>query len=143
MSITINSDLTVFITLEDGLLECRLPNYNPETQVSFTSVSEAQNFAESILNNPNYFSQVIFNEDQVVNQRIHAHIRQARRELLSSAWSIDEIIRDTSQPHHLVNTAAFDTYREALQTIINDKSVESLTWPTTPTPQWSDAPQNT
>jgi hypothetical protein len=56
MIITINQDLSVHIISDDGKRECRLPPYNPETQVPFASEAEAQEFANSVLGNPNYFS---------------------------------------------------------------------------------------
>ena len=56
MIITVNQDLSVHIISDDGKRECRLASYNPETQVPFSSENEAQEFAHSILGNPNYFS---------------------------------------------------------------------------------------
>jgi len=56
MIITVNPDLSVYIVSDDGKRECRLPPFNPETQIPFVSEAEAQQFAMSVLGNPNYFS---------------------------------------------------------------------------------------
>ena len=54
MNITINDDLSSLVVSEDGLMECILPPYNPETQVPFTSEAEVNAFASTINTNPNY-----------------------------------------------------------------------------------------
>ena len=55
MIITINDDLTSNVTTDDGLLECNLPAYNPETLLPFNSKEEAESFANTVIGNPNYF----------------------------------------------------------------------------------------
>jgi hypothetical protein len=64
MIIAIRDDMTCNVTTEDGLLECELPNYNPETLVPFASVDEATAFAASIEGNVNYFVPKLSDEEK-------------------------------------------------------------------------------
>jgi hypothetical protein len=62
MIVEIKDDLTSHVTTSDGLLECNLPNYNPETLVPFSSREEVQAFANA-LTNPNYFRRKLTQEE--------------------------------------------------------------------------------
>lgn len=85
MNITINDDLTGNIITEDGLLECILPSYNPETLQPFGSRNEAQSFAQTIGSNPNYFSKKLTDEEKAAatHDRAVIDVRQKRDAILS------------------------------------------------------------
>lgn len=55
MNIIINDDLTSTVTIDDGALECRLPNYHPETLAPFASREEVEAYARSIEGRPFFF----------------------------------------------------------------------------------------
>lgn len=56
MKTTINANLSSHVVTADGLYECYLPIYNPETQIPFTSTAEVKAFISTI--SPNYFMSV-------------------------------------------------------------------------------------
>jgi hypothetical protein len=62
MIVDIKDDLTSHVTTSDGLLECNLPNYNPETLAPFSSREEVQAFANA-LTNLNYFRRKLTQEE--------------------------------------------------------------------------------
>jgi hypothetical protein len=62
MIVDIKDDLTSHVITSDGLLECNLPNYNPETLVPFSSREDVQAFANE-LTNPNYFRRKLTDEE--------------------------------------------------------------------------------
>jgi len=64
MIITVRDDLTCNVTTADGLLECELPNYNPETLVPFGNSAEVEAFASTIGGNPNYFAPKLSDEEK-------------------------------------------------------------------------------
>jgi|SaaInlStandDraft_4_1057021.scaffolds.fasta_scaffold01866_5 hypothetical protein len=86
MNITINDDLSSLVVSEDGLMECILPPYNPETQVPFTSEAEVNAFASTINTNPNYFSIKLSDEEKavIVFDIESESVRQERDMLLTS-----------------------------------------------------------
>lgn len=55
MIITVREDLTSTIISNDGLFQCELPKYNPETLVPFGNADEVEAFASTINGNSNYF----------------------------------------------------------------------------------------
>jgi hypothetical protein len=64
MIVTVREDLTSNVTTDDGLLECELPNYNPETMVPFGTSADVEAFAASIVGNPNYFVPKLSDEEK-------------------------------------------------------------------------------
>lgn len=79
MIITTHDDLTCTVSTDDGLLECELPNYNPETQVPFGSTEEAEAFANTIGSNPNYFVPKLSDEEKA-----QLAFRRATEQVLAS-----------------------------------------------------------
>lgn len=67
MNVTINPNLTSVVTIKDGTLECRLPNYNPETLVPFASEADVRSYANAISTKPNFFTPKV---DQVVSVKV-------------------------------------------------------------------------
>lgn len=56
MNIAIHSDLSCVIVSDDEMTECRLPSYNPETLVPFSSEDEVRRYAQSIEGRPHFFT---------------------------------------------------------------------------------------
>ncbi len=103
--ITVNEDLTSTVVTADGLLECNLPNINPETQAPFSSEGEVITFVNTkVFANPNYFSRVLSDEEKAVIAAEQAAIvateyqRQRSLEYPAIADYLDGIVKgDTAQ----------------------------------------------
>lgn len=140
MIITINDDLTSYITDEDKTLECSLPSYNPETLVAFANKEEVQAFAETSLSNPNYWSPKLSDEEKAANLAAAMaleNVSRAKQELQTSDWSDLPSVRDTANTPHLVNGQDFDSYRAQLRAIVVNKPTVIEIWPECPQAQWS------
>ena len=62
---------------------------------------------------------------------------RAKQELEATDWADLASVRNTSNTPHLVNGAAFDTYRLALRAIVINPPVDVAEWPARPTAEWS------
>jgi hypothetical protein len=129
MIITVREDLTSNVTTEDGLLECELPNYNPETMVPFSSVAEVEAFASTIGSNPNYFIPKLSDEEKQAikdNRESEAVRAERNKKLVESDW--------TQVADAPVNKEAWATYRQALRDVTAQETFPwDITWPTKPT----------
>lgn len=142
MIITVRDDLTSNVTTADGLLECELPNYNPETMVPFADAEQIEQFANSIGGNPNYFSPKRTDEEKQATKNALAianNSARAKQDLLATDWCENASVRNTMLTPHLSNAAEFDTYRSALRGIIVNKTIQVDAWPTAPAAVWSSA----
>ena len=140
MNIHINDDLTSNITTEDGMLECNLPAYNPETLLPFTSKEEVEAFANTIAANPNYFITKISDEEKaalLASNTLKQTIARAKQELAASDWSDLPSVRNEAIEPHLTNGAEFDAYRAALRGIVVSKPSAVAAWPVCPDASWS------
>lgn len=139
MTITVFDDLTVSVVSDDGLLECNLPSYNPETLVPFSSKEDAEAFAATIYSNPNYFVPRLSDEEkQALRDRAAGleNSSRAKAELLATDWVEYPSVRDTSVIPHLINIDEFDQYRIALRLIAVTDPVVVEQWPVVPVKQW-------
>ncbi len=59
MIITIKPDLSSHAVSADGLTECFLPAWNPDTMIPFTSEAEVKAFAQSAAGRPFFFTPVM------------------------------------------------------------------------------------
>lgn len=66
-----------------------------------------------------------------------ANEARAKQELEATDWADLASVRNTSNTPHLVNGAAFDTYRLALRAIVINPPVDVAEWPARPTAEWS------
>ena len=127
--ITVNSDLTSNIVTDDGLLECNLPSYNPETQVAFSSETEVIKFINTrLLKNPNYFFTKLSDEEKLTQQqKAESESIRSQRDsfLVSSDW--------TQVADSPVDKEAWATYRQALRDVTDQNGFpHDITWPTQP-----------
>lgn len=76
-------------------------------------------------------------KDAVDAQLKAANEARAKEDLLKTDWSELATVRDTNVSPHLVNTAAFDTYRVALRAIVINPPVDVAEWPARPDAVWS------
>lgn len=139
MSITVYDDLTVNIVSDDGLLECNLPSYNPETLIPFSSKEEAEAFAATVYLNQNYFVPRLSDEEKQALRDAAAaeqNASRAKAELAETDWADNPSVRDTNVLPHLVNAAEFDVYRIALRMIAVTDPVTVETWPERPAKIW-------
>ena len=143
MNITINNDLTSYITANNDHLECYLPSYNPETLQPFGSREEVEEFIQtSLTSNPNYWMPKLSDEQKAVNlaaANSATNAARAKQELQTSDWSDLPSVRNTTITPHLVNAQAFDNYRAQLRAIVVNKPATVETWPECPSAQWSAA----
>lgn len=142
MIVTVRDDLTSNVTTDDGLLECELPNYNPETLVPFTNSAEVEAFALTIGGNLNYFVPKLSDEEKQAVKDAAAsamNTTRAKQELLASDWCENASVRDTSSSLYLTNVAEFDAYRLGLRAIVVNKIDQVEEWPVAPTAVWSNA----
>ena len=143
MIITINDDLTSYITNDDETLECFLQAHNPETLFPFANKEEVQEFIESKLTNPNYWSPKLSDEEKAANaaaSMLLSNSTRAKQELVASDWADLPSVRNTAFDPHLTNTAEFDNYRAALRAILITKPTTVETWPIAPEAAWSAVP---
>jgi hypothetical protein len=139
----INNDLTSVWTTDDESLECRLPNYNPETMMPFSNEAEVIAYAASIEGREFFWSPKLSDEEKAAIEAAAAsksNVARAKAELLASDWSDLPSVRNTAIYPHLVNADSFDAYRAALRAIVVVKPTEVSTWPVMPDAAWSDAP---
>lgn len=139
MTIIIHDDLTATIVTDDGLLECNLPNYNPETLVPFASKAEVEAFANTVTANPNYFVLHLSDEKKQAARDRAASLEnstRAKAELLATDWVEYLSVRDTSVIPHLINIDEFDQYRIALRLIAVTDPVVVENWPEAPAKLW-------
>lgn len=127
MIITVRDDLTVNVTTEDGLFECELPNYNPETQVIFANKEVAKAFAKSIAGNMNYFVSKLTDEqkEQKKFNEKSDQVRMERNRLLSAT--------DWRFRSDLTPSQEWKDYCQALRDISSQPEFPfEVTWPTAP-----------
>ena len=139
MIITIREDLTSNVTTDDGLRECELPNYNPETLVPFGNSTEVEEFANAIGSNPNYFVPKLSDEEKQAAKdaaAITQNSSRAKQELLATDWCENSSVRDSSVFPHLANVEEFDNFRLAMRSIIVNKVTNVETWLTVPNAVW-------
>jgi hypothetical protein len=133
MIITINDDLTSNVTTEDGLLECNLPSYNPETQQPFASREDVQAFAESTASNPNYFIKKLSKEekDEVLRGFAVRDVRAARDAKLSSEVDVVSPMRWNSFSDE--QRDLWVQYRQDLLSVPNQEGFPfNVIWPVKP-----------
>lgn len=132
--ITVNEDLTSTIVTDDDLLECNLPNYNPETLVPFSSESEVQEFInKKVITNANYFSHKLSDEEkaQIAYDAAAAEVRSKREQLLNESVDIMNAVRWLSLTPE--QQAALTTYRQELLDITAQSGFPNeVVWPTKP-----------
>lgn len=135
--ITVNDNLSVDIVSEDGSQFIKLPNYNTETLVPFTSAEEAQAFAEYFLvTYPQAWGKVPTQEEiDAVN--ITNNTAKATEGLKATDWVENASVRDTTVVPHLANAAEFDAYRLALRAIIVNKVANVEEFPVAPEEVWT------
>ena len=81
--------------------------------------------------------------DQAAKDAVDARLKEANRErakqeLVDTDWCENASVRDTNNTPHLLNAAAFDTYRLALRRIVLNPPVDVQEWPTQPQGSWSE-----
>tara|TARA_R110000782_G_scaffold205207_1_gene293526 strand:+ start:1731 stop:2135 length:405 start_codon:yes stop_codon:yes gene_type:complete len=132
--ITVNEDLTSTVVTADGLLECNLPNINPETQAPFSSESEVITFVNTkVFANPNYFSRKRSDEEkaQIAYNYAAVEVRGKREQLLKESVDIINAVRWASMTEEQQGVLA--TYRQALLDITAQEGFPNdITWPTQP-----------
>ena len=132
--ITINEDLTSTIVTDDDLLECSLPNYNPETLVLFSSEAEVREFInKKVFTNPNYFLRKLSDEEkaQIAYDVSAAEVRGKREQLLKESVDIMNAVRWASPTPE--QQAALITYRQELLDITAQTGFPNeVTWPVKP-----------
>lgn len=127
MIITVRDDLTVNVTTEDGLLECELPNYNPETQIHFPNKQAAEDFAVSIASKMNYFMPKLTDE-QKAQKKFDEKASQVRMERSSLLSATDWRFRSDLTP-----SQEWKDYCQALRDITSQEGFPfNVVWPETP-----------
>lgn len=119
MIITIRDDLTSHVITDDGLLECALPDYHPETLVKFASSQEVQEFAATLGSNPNYWrpvptpEQIAANEAAAAAAQAVAYKAQRAAEYPSIADQLDVLFHDGLDGWKATIQAVKDKYPKA------------------------------
>ena len=132
--ITVNEDLTSNIVTSDGLLECNLPNYNPETLIPFSSEVEVIDFVNTkVFKNPNYFSPKLSDEEktQIAYNAAADGVRGKRQQLLQESVDIMNAVRWAAlEPE---KQAALIVYRQELLDITAQEGFPfDVTYPAKP-----------
>lgn len=125
---TVAEDLSSVSVTEDGLFECILPSYNPETLVPFASEEEVLTYAASVEGREFFWVPKLSDEEkaQIAFDGKALHIRAERNQkLVQSDW--------TQVADAAVDKAAWATYRQALRDITaQDGFPWNVTWPEQP-----------
>lgn len=124
---TFNEDLSCRVVSEDGLRQINLPNYNPSTQLSWSTEQQVKDW---INNNNNLtwtlISEIPTQEDQ--DALVAASKRATRNQLLSdSDWTqmADSALTDEAK-------ALWVAYRTALRDITSTDAWPNVSFPDTP-----------
>jgi hypothetical protein len=128
--ITVADDFSAHVVSADGSLEFFLPNYDPETQRSFTSEAEATACANRLSANPNVWSPYKSpeeHEQERIEQTIanNKPIRNAK--LAECDWTQISDVNLTDDCK-----AEFVAYRQALR----DADMLDPVWPDAPAEEW-------
>lgn len=127
MIITIRDNLTCNITTKDDLFECELPDYNPETQIKFTSKEEVELFAKVAAINTNYFLPKLTDEEKATNKFNAAaeEVRFKRNTLISAT--------DWRFRSDLTPSQEWKDYCQALRDITSQEGFPfNVVWPEIP-----------
>ena len=111
------------------------PTYDPATQLC------VQNSSPTLINNVWTLewtvSQMTPDQETAWQTQQKSNNKTQAQQLLSETdWSEIPSVTNTSNTPHLVNSADFVTYRNALRSIAVNPPVTAA-WPTKPTEQWS------
>lgn len=125
---TVAEDLSSVSVTEDGLLECLLPNYNPETLVPFASEEEVLDYAASVEGREFFWVPKLSDEEkaQIAFDGKALQVRTERNQkLVQSDWTQ---IADAA-----VDKAAWAAYRQALRDITAQAGFPwDVSWPEHP-----------
>jgi hypothetical protein len=137
--IVINDDLTSHIVIDDGTLECFLPNYNPETLVPFQDKDQVSQFISTIYGNPNYWLPYKTPEEhkQIVDEA-NAKLNKAKAVglLQQTDWaSIADIADPTVSNPYLSNRSEFLSYRSTVRNIAVNPTPDAV-FPVEPQAVW-------
>lgn len=138
---TVNPDLSSITVNDDATLECVLPNYNPETLIPFGSEAEVLAYAATLEGREYFWVPKLSDEEKAAIAAAaasQANSDRAKQELLASDWSDLPSVRNTAIEPHLLNGAAFDTYRAGLRAIVINKPAVVEVWPVRPDAAWSE-----
>ena len=124
---TFNEDLSCRVVSEDGLRQINLPNYNPSTQLSWSTEQQVKDW----INNNNNLTWTLTSdlptqEDQ--DALVAASKRATRNQLLSdSDWTqmADSALTDEAK-------ALWVAYRTALRDITSTDAWPNVSFPDTP-----------
>ena len=127
---TFNDDLSCRVVSEDGLSEIRLPNYNPSTQLPWSTEQQVKDWVNNNANLPwTLTSDLPTQEEQ--DAVVAASKRATRNQLLSdSDWTqmADSALTDEAK-------ALWVAYRTALRDLTAHENWPNLAnddWPTKP-----------
>lgn len=113
------------------------------------ALADAKNFEEQVKglffpNNMDVWDKIVARrlqmdqQDKIDAKRARDRALRAKQELLASDWSDLPSVRNTAIEPHLLNGAAFDTYRAGLRAIVINKPAVVEVWPVRPDAAWSE-----
>ena len=128
MSTIVYDDLSSKSLSENGLLECLLAPWNPETQTPFASAEEVEAFVASIRDNPSYWSPAISDEERYARKvadaaRAYADETQRRLDMFAIERNYSGIMSAASYANSTVEKFQIEGARCAL---LRDQTWEAL-----------------
>jgi len=129
-NINVREDLTVHVISEDNTREFFLPSYDPETQIPFSSIEEAELSAKRLAQNPTSWMPFMSAEDRAAQVLAlnSSDQRIKRNQLLAdSDWT-----QMNDSPLSNEDKTSWATYRQSLRDITANESWPDVTFPDTP-----------